>query len=88
MNFVGGSALTLDAVYNNPEFGGGLLCLLRVPKASVINEGEDIGARALNTAEAERAPASNTPRTFSPDFPQESSGCCRGVPESPGNSLH
>jgi hypothetical protein len=48
MNFLGGSALTLDAVHNNPDWGGGLLCLLRVPKASVVNEAEAIGAWALN----------------------------------------
>ena len=49
MNFLGGSSLTLDAVHNNPDWGGGLLCLLRVPKASVVKEGEAIGAWALNT---------------------------------------
>ena len=49
MNFLGGSSLTLDAVHNNPDWGGGLLCLLRVPKASVVKEGEAIGVRALNT---------------------------------------
>jgi hypothetical protein len=31
MNFLGGSSLTLDAVHNNPDWGGGHLCLLRVP---------------------------------------------------------
>jgi hypothetical protein len=49
MDFLGGSSLTLDAVHNNPDWGGGLLCLLRVPKASVVKEGEPIGAWALNT---------------------------------------
>jgi hypothetical protein len=49
MKFLGGSSLTLDAVHNNPDWGGGLLCLLRVPKASVVEEGEAIGAWALNT---------------------------------------
>jgi hypothetical protein len=49
MNFVEGSSLALDAVHNNPDWGGGLLCLLRVPKASVVKEGEAIGAWALNT---------------------------------------
>jgi hypothetical protein len=49
MNFLGGSSLTLDAVHNNPDWGGGLLCLLRVLKASVVKEGEAIGAWALNT---------------------------------------
>ncbi len=49
MNFLGGSSLTLDAVHNNPDWGGGLLCLLRVPKASVVKEGEAVGAWVLNT---------------------------------------
>jgi len=49
MKFLGGSSLALDAVHNNPDWGGGLLCLLRVPKASVVKEGEAIGAWALNT---------------------------------------
>jgi hypothetical protein len=49
MSFLGGSSLALNAVHNNPDWGGGLLCLLRVPKASVIKEGEAIGAWALNT---------------------------------------
>jgi hypothetical protein len=49
MNFLGASSLTMDAVHNNPDWGGGLLCLLRVPQASVVKEDEAIGARALNT---------------------------------------
>jgi hypothetical protein len=49
MDFLGGSSLVLNAVHNNPDWGGGLLCLLRVPKASVVKEGEAIGAWALNT---------------------------------------
>jgi hypothetical protein len=48
MKFVGGSSLALDAVHNNPDWGGGLLCLLRVPKASIVREGEAIGTWALN----------------------------------------
>lgn len=48
MHFLRGASLTLDAIHNNPDWGGGVLCLLRVPKASVINNGESIGARALN----------------------------------------
>ena len=48
-NFPGGASLTFDAVDNNPDWGGGLLCLVKVPIASVVQEGEAIGAWALNT---------------------------------------
>jgi len=48
MHFLRGASLTLDAIHNNQDWGGGVLCLLRVPKASVINNVGSIGAGALN----------------------------------------
>lgn len=48
MKFFEGAVLSLDAVHNNPYWSGGLLSLLRMPKASVAGEDAAIDAAGLN----------------------------------------
>lgn len=48
MDFYGGVALTLDAVHNNPYWGGGLLALLRMPKETIAGSDESIDANGMN----------------------------------------
>ena len=48
MLFFGGATLTLDAVHNNPYWGGGLLSLLHVPRETLILEDRAIEAAELN----------------------------------------
>jgi hypothetical protein len=48
MVFLGGASLSLDAVHNNPYWGGGLLVLLAVPKATVSEIDPELDAEALN----------------------------------------
>jgi hypothetical protein len=48
MQYFGGALLTLDAVHNNPYWGGGLLALLRMPKAAVAGPNASIDANGLN----------------------------------------
>jgi hypothetical protein len=48
MEFLAAGTLTINAVHNNPYWGGGLLCLLRVPKKG-INGADRVSSRQLNT---------------------------------------
>jgi hypothetical protein len=48
MLFLGGARLTMNGVHNNPYWGGGLLCLLQIPKLSLIEKDETIGSNELN----------------------------------------
>ena len=43
--------LTLTAVQNNPFYGGGLLCLLWVPKSEFGEEGQELPIKMLNDVE-------------------------------------
>ena len=48
MKYFGGALLTLDAVHNNPYWGGGLLVLLRMPRDTVAGPDASIDAKGLN----------------------------------------
>jgi hypothetical protein len=48
MEYFEGALLTLDAVHNNPYWGGGLLALLRMPKHTVAGPNASIDAKGLN----------------------------------------
>lgn len=48
MLFFGGATLTLDAVHNNPYWGGGLLSLLHVPRRDLIHDDWPLEAGELN----------------------------------------
>ena len=43
--------LSLDAVHNNPYWGGGLLCLSRIPEEILAGEGGRVDVNALNSWE-------------------------------------
>lgn len=43
--------LTLTAVQNNPSYGGGLLCLLWMPKSEFGEEGQELTIKELNDVE-------------------------------------
>ena len=48
LNLMDSGVLSMHAVYNNPYWGGGLLCLLRVKRPSLVFDGEQIGVNDLN----------------------------------------
>lgn len=47
-NFLKKGKFSIDAIHNNPYWGGGILCLLTVPKRAVLLNGESISAESLN----------------------------------------
>jgi hypothetical protein len=48
LDLVDCGVLSMHAVYNNPYWGGGLLCLLRVKRPSIVFDGEQIEVNDLN----------------------------------------
>ena len=48
LNLMDSGVLAMHAVYNNPYWGGGLLCLLRLKRQSLVSDGEQVGVNELN----------------------------------------